>query len=81
MIFKDTYLMKWFIDKYGVCANLDKLFIKKLFDIKLFLEQIKPKLNPLDIVIPECMTLLKYKYQHQITYKIMNVVNGMNVCL
>jgi len=38
--------LKWFIDKYGVYANLDKLFIKKLFDIKLFLEQIKPELNP-----------------------------------
>ncbi|KAG4103663.1 hypothetical protein H8356DRAFT_1362925 [Neocallimastix lanati (nom. inval.)] len=26
--------LKWFIDKYDVYANLDKLFIKKLFDIK-----------------------------------------------
>jgi len=63
MIFKDTYLMKWFIDKYGVCANLDNLFIKKLFDIKLFLEQIKPKLNPLDIVIPDV------KYDHLMIQK------------
>jgi len=50
--------LRWFIDKYGIYANLDKLFIKKLFDIKLFLEQIKPELNPLDIAIPEV------KYDH-----------------
>ncbi|KAG4090461.1 beta and beta-prime subunits of DNA dependent RNA-polymerase [Neocallimastix lanati (nom. inval.)] len=55
--------MKWFIDKYGVYANLDKLFIKKLFDIKLFLEQIKPELNPLDIIIPEV------KYDHLMIQK------------
>ena len=55
--------LKWFIDKYGVYANLDKLFIKKLFDIKLFLEQIKPELNPLDIVIPEV------KYDHLMIQK------------
>jgi len=35
------------IDKYGVYANLDKLFIKKLFDIKLFLEQIKTGIESL----------------------------------
>jgi len=55
--------LKWFIDKYGVYANLDKLFIKKLFDTKLFLEQIKPELNPLDIVISEV------KYDHLIIQK------------
>ncbi|KAG4086618.1 hypothetical protein H8356DRAFT_891980, partial [Neocallimastix lanati (nom. inval.)] len=55
--------MKLFIDKYGIYANLDKLFIKKLFDIKLFLEYIKPELNPLDIVIPEV------QYDHLIIQK------------
>jgi len=46
------YLTK-FIDKYNVFANIDKLFIKKIYDIKEFLEKTIPELNPLTISIPE----------------------------
>jgi len=46
------YLTK-FIDKYNVFANIDKLFIKKIYDIKEFLETNIPELNPLTISIPE----------------------------
>ena len=38
------YLTK-FIDKYNVFANIDKLFIKKIYDIKEFLETNIPELN------------------------------------
>jgi len=46
-----NYLTK-FIDKYGVYANIDKLFIKKIHDIKVFLENNIPELKPLTISIP-----------------------------
>jgi len=53
-----TDYLKSFIDRYNVYANLDKLFIKKLYDIKVFLENERPELKPLNIVIPEV------KYDH-----------------
>jgi len=46
------YLTK-FIDKYNVFANIDKLFIKKTYDIKEFLELNIPELSPLTVFIPE----------------------------
>jgi len=46
------YLTK-FIDKYNVFANIDKLFIKKIYDIKEFLEKTVPELYPLTISIPD----------------------------
>ncbi|KAL6589288.1 beta and beta-prime subunits of DNA dependent RNA-polymerase [Neocallimastix sp. 'constans'] len=49
---ENNYLAK-FINQYNVYANIDKLFIKKLYDIKVFLEKKLPKLNPLTISIPE----------------------------
>ena len=49
---ENNYLAK-FINQYNVYANIDKLFIKKLYDIKVYLEKKLPKLNPLTISIPE----------------------------
>ncbi|KAG4082328.1 beta and beta-prime subunits of DNA dependent RNA-polymerase [Neocallimastix lanati (nom. inval.)] len=49
---ENNYLAK-FINQYNVYANIDKLFIKKLYDIKVFLEKKLPNLNPLTISIPE----------------------------
>lgn len=46
------YLIK-FIDKYNVFANIDKLFIKKIYDIKEFLEKTIPELNHLTVSIPD----------------------------
>jgi len=45
------YLTK-FIDKYNVFANIDKLFVKKIYDIKEFLEKEIPELSPLTVSIP-----------------------------
>ena len=48
----NSYLSK-FINQYNVYANIDKLFLKKVYDIKLFLERKLPELNPLTISIPK----------------------------
>jgi len=55
--------LKYFIDKYNVFANIDKLFIKKIYDIKEFLEKNIPELNPLTISIPNI------DYNHLIVQK------------